>query len=126
MDLGAVDDLGIVHHAHRKAHQVVFTPTVKAGHLGGFPADQGANGDLAALGDARDDLGGDARIEFAHGEIVQEKERLGPLDGDVVDHHGHQVDPDGVVLVHHEGDLELGAHPVGGAHQNRAFPGWPG
>ena len=37
----------------------------------------------------------------------------------VVDAHGHDVDTDGVVLVHRERDLEFVAHAVGAAHQHR-------
>jgi hypothetical protein len=40
------------------------------------------------------------------------------LDQDVVDAHGHQVDADGVVPAELLGQLELGAHAVGGGHQD--------
>ena len=53
------------------------------------------------------------------GEVVEEEERLGPLHQNVVDAHGHQVDADGVVHTQREGQLELGAHPVGPRHQHR-------
>ena len=37
--------------------------------------------------------GGD--IELAGGEVVEEEQRLGALDDDVVDAHGDEVDADG-------------------------------
>jgi hypothetical protein len=56
--------------------------------------------------------------EPADGKIIKKKQRLGTLNDDIVDAHGHQIDAHGVVFVHHEGDLELGAHTVGGTHQH--------
>jgi hypothetical protein len=41
------------------------------------------------------------------------------MDDDVVDAHGHQVDADGVMAVHEDGDSDLGAHAVGGGDQDR-------
>lgn len=38
-------------------------------------------------------------VEFAAGKIVQEEEGLGSLSQDVIDTHGHQVLPDGVVFL---------------------------
>jgi hypothetical protein len=52
-------------------------------------------------------------------KVVQKEERLGPVGDDVVGAHGHQVDADGVMAVHQDGDLDLGAYPVGGGHQHR-------
>ena len=58
-DVGAVDDLVPLHHPHHEAGQVVVPGLVDAGHLRGLPADQGAAGLAAPLGDALDDLDGD-------------------------------------------------------------------
>ena len=67
---------------------------------------------LAGAGQPLDDLLDDARIELAGGEIVQEKQRLRALHGDVVDAVIDQALADGVVLVQGAGDVELGAHSV--------------
>ena len=58
---------------------------------------------------------------LAAGDVVQEEQGLCAAADDVVDAHGHAVDAHGVVLVHQEGDLELGAHAVGAADQHRAL-----
>jgi hypothetical protein len=89
------------------------------GHLGGFAADQGAAGELAAFGDAFDHGGGGIHVELAAGEVVEEEQRLGALHQDVVDAHGDQVLADGVVAVPVEGQLELGADAVGAGDQHR-------
>jgi transposase-like protein len=49
-------------------------------------------------------------------------ERRGALHGDVVDAVVDQVGADGVVHAELEGDLELGAHAVGGADQDGVLP----
>jgi hypothetical protein len=117
----AIDDLVFVDHADAEAGQVVLALGVEAGQLGGFAADEGAAGLLAAVGDARDDLLGDADFQVAGGEVVEEEQGLGAAHDQVVGVHGHQVDAHGVVLVQHERELELGAHAVGARHQQRVL-----
>ena len=90
-DGGAVDDLGLLHHADREAGQIVFAVRIHAWHFGGLAADQRAAGQFATLGDAFDHLGRDVDVELAAGEVVEEEQRLGPLHQDVVDAHGDQV-----------------------------------
>jgi hypothetical protein len=80
--------------ADREAGQVVFAVAVHARHFGGLAAHQGRAGQLAALGDAGDDALGDLEVQLAGGEIVEEQQGLGALGQQVVDAHGHQVDPD--------------------------------
>ena len=46
-------------------------------------------------------------------------QRLGALRQHVIDAHGHGVNADRIVLVHLEGQLELGAHAVGAAYEHR-------
>ncbi len=90
-----------------------------AGHLGGLAADERRAGEPAALGDAGDDGGAGGRIEPAGGEIVEEEQRLGALDDQVVDAHRDEVDADGVENAGVDGDLELGADAVGRGDQQR-------
>ena len=59
------------------------------------------------------------RFEFARAEVIEEEERLGAQHGDVVDAMVHEVRADGVVLVHREGDLQLRAHAVHAADEDR-------
>ena len=118
-DIRAVDNLIPFHHPHHKAGQVIIAGLIDAGHLRGLPADQGAAGLAAPVGDAFDNEGGDFRGQLPHGQVVQEEQRGGAVDHDVVGAHGHQVDADGVMAVHQDGDLELGPHPIGGGYQHR-------
>ena len=117
-DAAAVDDALFLHHAHGKAGQIVFAFGIHARHFGGFAADQGAAGFFAALRDAFDHVGSACHIEFAAGEIIEEKQRLRALHENVVHAHGDQVDAHGVVFVPIESEFELGAHAVGAAHQH--------
>ena len=87
--------------------------------LGGFPADERRAGLDAALRHAAHDLGDFLRHVFAAGDVIQEKQGLRAHADDVVDAHGHGVDADGIVLVHEDGQLDLGAAAVGAGDQNR-------
>ena len=104
--------------ADRETRQVEIAAGIHAGHLGGLAADQRATGAAAALGDAGDDAPSDLDLEAAGGVIIQEEQRLGALDHDVVDAHRHQVDAHRVVQAGLDGDLELGAHAIGAGHQD--------
>ena len=52
-------------------------------------------------------------------EIVEEEQRLGALDQDVVDAVIDEIDADGVVPVGQERDLQLGADAVGARDEHR-------
>ncbi|MDH6639266.1 UNVERIFIED_ORG: hypothetical protein M2438_004441 [Methylobacterium sp. SuP10 SLI 274] len=58
---------------------------------------------------------------FSGGVIVEEEQRLGALDDDVVDAHRHEVDADRVVASGLDGDLHLGADAVIGGDQDRVL-----
>ena len=58
-------------------------------------------------------------VERAGRKIIEEEQRLGALNDEVVDAHGDQVDADGGVQAGIDGDLELGADAVGGADEHR-------
>jgi hypothetical protein len=86
--------------------------------LGGLAAEQGAAGLPAALRHPGHDGRRPLRVEPADGQVVQHEQGRGAGDHHVVDHHRHQVDPDGVVAVQRAGDQQLGADPVGGGGQH--------
>ena len=69
--------------------------------------------------DAGDDLLGDVRRQPAGRQVVEEEQRLGALDEDVVDAVVDEIGADRVVPAGHERDLELGADAVGARHQHR-------
>ncbi len=110
--LGAVDDVGLLDHADAEAGQVVVFTFVHAGHLGGFAAHQGAASLLAASTNAGDHLRCDVDIELAGGVVVQEEQRLGATDDQIVDAHGDQVDADAVVHAQIHCQTQLGANAV--------------
>ena len=71
-----------------------------------------------AFGDTCNHLARLLDVELAAGEVVQEKQRFGPLDNEIVHRHGDEIDADRVVLSRIDGHLELGPDPVTGCHQN--------
>ena len=109
---GAVEDAGFVHDPDGEARQVVLVLGVKARHLGGLAADERRAGLDAALRHARDDFSYALRHIPAAGDVVEEKERLGPGADNVVHAHGHAVYAHRVVLAEEEGYFELRAHAV--------------
>ncbi len=115
----AGDDLLAIDHAHDEACQVVLAVGVEAGHLGSLAADQRAAIVLAGIGNAGDHFLGDFGLQLAGGEVVHEEHGRRALHGNVVDAVVHQISADGVVQVHLEGDLQLGAHAIDAGDQHR-------
>src|SRR4029453_1982106 len=56
--------------ADREAREIIVAAMIHAGHLGGFPAYEGAARLPAALGDAGDDIARFADLKFAGGEVI--------------------------------------------------------
>ena len=118
LDVFTGDDLVAVDGTDDGSGEVVFSVGVEAGHLCGFAADEGAAVGAAGFADALDDLLDDHVFESAGGEVVEEEERGGPLDGDVVDAVVDEILADGVMDIEVECDLELGADAVGGGDED--------
>jgi len=68
--------------------------------------------------DARDHQGGDLRVELADRQIVQEEQRIGSGDQDVVDAMIDQIAADRLVASQRRGDEELRADAVGRTNQS--------
>ena len=113
-----VDHLGAIHDTHCEAGQIVLILGHQTGMLGGLAADQGTAGLHTALGNAGNDGGDLLGLVLAAGNVVEKEQRTGAGADDVVHAHSHAVDTHGVVLVHHKGQLDLGADAVGAADQN--------
>src|SRR5690606_37789640 len=107
-DFRAVNDFAFFHHAHAEAGQVVVFTFIHTGHFGGFAAYQRAAGQFAAHANAGHYSGRHIDVEFAGGVVVEEEQRLGTADHQVVDAHGHQVLADAVVLVQVQRQAQLG------------------
>ena len=110
---GTVDQFVRVNHSAAEAGQVIVAVRVKSRHLGRFPPDQGAARLLTSLNDSLHDLNGRLHADLAGGDVIQKEQGLRPLHNHIVDRHGHKIDPDRIVLVHHLGNLEFGPHTVG-------------
>jgi hypothetical protein len=109
--------LAALDRADAEAGEVVIALRIHARHLGRLAADQRAARLAAAHGDRGDHPLGDLRIEPPAGEIIEEEERLGALDDQVVGAHRDEVDADTVVPAALDGELELGADAVIGGDQ---------
>ena len=92
---------------------------IHAWHFGGLAADQSAAGLTAALGNARDDGRGGVHIKLAAGEVIEEEQRFGTADQDVVDAHGDQIDAHRVMPVQRSREEQLRADTVRARDQHR-------
>jgi hypothetical protein len=113
--------LAAFHRADAEAGQVIVAGRVHARHFRRLAADQRAAGHAAAIGDAGDDTLGNAVVELAGGEIIEEEQRFGALHDQVVDAHGDQVDADGIVPVMIDRQFHLGADAIVGGDQQRVL-----
>ena len=112
LDVGAVDDFLLVRKSHAEAGKVIFLRRVEAGHFSGLAADQGAARLHAALRYAAHDVGDLLRDILADGKVIEEEKGLCAAARDVVRAHGNAVDTHRFMLVHEEGDFQLGTHAV--------------
>ena len=122
LDLLAGEKFLAVHDADNKACEVVFARRIEAGHFRGFATNERAARFAAGTAHAFDKLLDHLRLELAHREIVEEKQRLGALHEDVVDAVIDEVAADGGVHAHGHGHFEFRAHAIGAGDQHRLFP----
>ncbi len=106
-------------HADPEAREVVLVGGHHTGVLGGLATDERAARLHTTVRDAGDDLLDVLRRQPPDRDVVEEEQRLGAGHDDVVDDHRDQVDADGVVASQRSRDLQLGAHAVGRADQDR-------
>ena len=119
LDAGAVDHLFLIDHADREACHIVLVFRIEARHFSGLAADQRAACLTAALCDTGNHLCDLLRVVLADCNIVEEEQRLCTAAGDIVYAHGNAVDANGVVLVHQERQLELGADAIRTGNEDR-------
>ena len=119
LDVFAGNDLVAVDDADAEASQVIVVFGIEAGHFSRFAAEESAARFLAGMGDTFDNGRNLDRVELADGDVVQEEERFGALDENVIDGHGDAVLTDCIVFAHHDGQAEFRADAVGTADQDR-------
>ena len=111
--------LPALHRAHGKPGKIEIARRVHPRHLGCLAADQRASACGAALRDAFDHRCGHLGIQRAGGEIIQKEQGLCTLADQIVHAHGHKVHAHGIDDARVDGDAQLGAHAIGGGHQDR-------
>src|SRR5262245_39046379 len=102
-----------------KASQIILTVGKITRMLCGLAPDQDTARLTTSRSNAPDNHFSDIDVKLAANEIVQEEKRLGALSDNIIDPHGHKIDADGVVLLHHERQFELGPDTVRGRNQHR-------
>src|SRR5699024_2774784 len=75
----------------------------------------------ATFGDTGNNFGDLFRDYLANSNVVLHKQWLRTADNQVIHAHGHQVNADGVMLVHGLSDGEFGAHAIRARGQERLF-----
>ena len=88
-----------VNNTHAEARQVVIGGVHNARMLGHLATDQGASCLTAAFANTGNNIGNRLGLKLAHGNVVQEEQRLGARCQNVVHAHGNKVNAHAVVLV---------------------------
>src|SRR5262249_8204787 len=105
--------------ADGKSREIIVALSIEAGHFCGLAADQCAAGVAASSRDSLHDCCALLQIELAAPEIIRKDQWLGALHHEVLARHRNAIDPDGTVAGGFDGNLELGAAPMGSRAQNR-------
>ena len=116
---GVVKNLLLVNDTNSKACEVVIIFRHESRMFCGFAADEcraGLDTALSHTADDGSDLFGDV---LAACDIVKEEQRTSTAADDIVDAHSNGIDTDGVMLVHQDCHLDLGAASVGTGDENR-------
>src|SRR5271165_1714996 len=98
----------------RETGKIKVARRVEAWHFGRFTADKRAAGLGAPVGYSFDDDRRDVLVEYPGSEVIQEKERLGALDDDIVDTHRNKIDANRIVYAAFDCDLDFGADAIVG------------
>ncbi|RUP49419.1 hypothetical protein BC936DRAFT_142562 [Jimgerdemannia flammicorona] len=88
-------------------------------HLCRLAAYERRAGLQATVHHAPDEVGRDVDLELAAREVIKEEQRFRALHNQVVDVHGHKVNPHRVVDIRRVRDLELGPDAVRGRYEDR-------
>src|SRR6185503_1742349 len=102
-----------------EARDIEIASGVKTRHLRRLSTDQRTSRLRAPFCDALHDSSRRVFVKLAGSKIIQEKQRLGALNDNVVDAHRHQVNADGVIKAALDRDLHLCADAIVGGDQDR-------
>ncbi len=119
----AGNKFALLHAADDGAYKVVFTGGIKTGHLRGLTAEKRHLILFASLAKAGNDVLELNGIDLGGADVIHEKERLRALNENIVYAVVDDVLTDGVVLVHHRGDLKLGADAVSRRNEDHTLAG---
>ncbi len=119
----AGDELALLHAADDSADEVIFTGGIKTGHFSRLAAEKSHLILFTCLAKAGNDVLELNGINLGGADVIHEKERLRTLDENIVDAVVDDVLTDGVVLVHHRGNLKLGADAVSRRNEDHTLAG---
>ena len=119
----ACDKFALLHAADDSTDEVVFTGRIEAGHFRRLTAEKSHLILFTCLAKAGNDVLELNGINLGGADIVHEKERLRTLNENIVDAVVDDILTDGVVLVHHRGNLKLGADAVSGRNEDHTLAG---
>ena len=118
----AIQNSFAFHRTDDESREIVLAGGIKTRHLRGLPANQGTTRFAASTAHTFDKLFDHVGFEFAHGQVIEEKKRLGALHENVVNAVIDEIAADGGVHAHGHGDFQLCAHAIGARNQHRLLP----
>lgn len=108
-----------LHHTGDHPYQIVFSGKIGVGHFRRFSSHQGNPHLTASLGHPLHYGFNHVRVQSVAGNVVHQNIRSCPQDHDVVAGSTHQVNPNGVVPVHHSCHHHFGPDAVYTLDKNR-------
>ena len=121
-DAALVRLMAALDNSNDEASKVVFAGGVHVGHLRRFASDERAASLARGAAHAIENLFDHARVDAAHGEIVEEKKWRGSLRENVVDAVIENVRADRGMNAHRRGDFQFRANAVGARDQHGIAP----
>ena len=108
--------LAALHRADGEPREVKVVPRVHAGHFCRLAANQRGVRLFAARRNPGYNVGRRRDVKMTGREIIQEKQRLGPLADQIVDAHRHQINPHSGQVCQLDGNAQLRSDAIGCSH----------
>lgn len=119
----AGDEFALLHATDDGADEIIFAGGIKTWHLRCLAAEKSHLVLFACLAKAGNDVLELNGINLGGADVIHEKERLRALNENIVDAVVDDVLTDGIVLVHHRGNLKLGADAVSRRNEDHTLAG---